>query len=270
MLGTKPRSQRMSEIERVAQVLREAEAATTAVGPVSDSLAGGLTLESAHLVCEANVARREAAGETIAGFKIGFANVALREMTGLPDSTYGYLMHGMVLETGAVIGADELIAPRIETEICLRLGRDLAGPGTTAADVLDSTDGVRASFEICDARIRDWKCPYPDIFADNSFSGRIVLGGAGWLPLDAMDLLNETVVLAKDGVPLAEGRGELAMGNPAHAVAWLANMLVERGRGLKAGMIIMTGSLTAITPMQRGSVYRGTFSTLGVVETTLA
>jgi len=260
----------MSDIERVAQVLREAEAARAAVGPVSDLVAGGLSLDLAHTVCEANIARREAAGETVAGFKVGFTNIAVREKMGLPDSTYGYLVGGMVLETGGDIDVSELIAPKIETEICMRLGHDLAGPGTTAADVLAATDAVRASFEICDARIRDWKCPYPDFFADNGFSARIVLGGTGWIPVADVDLLTETVVLAKNGEPFAEGKGEMALGNPANAVAWLANKLAERGRGLKAGMVVMTGTLTPITPIERGSTYSGTFSTLGTVEKTFA
>jgi 2-keto-4-pentenoate hydratase len=256
----------VSDIERIAQVLRDAEAARTAVGPVSDLIAGGLGLDLAHAVCEANVARREAAGERIAGYKVGFTNIAVRQKMGLPDSTYGYLFGGMILESGCTVAMDDLIAPKIESEICVRLGRDLAGPGVAAADVLEAADAVRASFEICDARIIDWKCPYPDFFADNGFSARIVLGGVGWVPIADVDLLNERVVLARDGEPFAEGRGEMALGSPVNAVAWLADKLAERGRSLRSGDVVMTGTLTPITPIERGSVYRAEFSTLGVVE----
>ncbi len=258
----------MSEMERIGQVLREAEASRTAVGPVSDLIEGGLTLDQAHAICEANIARREAAGERIVGYKVGFTNIAVREKMGLPDSTYGYLMGSMVLESGGVLDTTALVAPRIESEICVRLARDLAGPGVTAADVLAASDAVRASFEICDARIRDWKCPYPDFFADNGFSARIVLGGTGWVPTGQVDLLNESVVISRDGAPFAEGRGEMALGSPANAVAWVANKLSERGRMLAAGMLVMTGTLTPITPIQAGSTYLGAFSTLGTVEMT--
>lgn len=257
-----------SDVERVAQVLREAEAARTAVGPVSDLVEGGLSLDLAHTICESNIARREAAGERVAGFKVGFTNIAVREKMGLPDSTYGTLMGGMVLESGGTLDLSELIAPKIESEICVRLGADLRGPGVTAADVLAAADAVRASFEICDARIIDWKCPYPDFFADNGFSARIVLGGRGWVPVGDVDLLGETVVLSKDGVAFAEGRGEMALGSPANAVAWVANKLAERGRGLSAGMLVMTGTLTPITPIERGATYVAAFSTLGSVEKT--
>ena len=86
----------MSDIDRIAAVLRDAEASRTAVGPVSDLVEGGLSLDMAHDVCESNIARREAAGERIVGYKVGFTNIAVRDKMGLPDSTYGYLMepHG--------------------------------------------------------------------------------------------------------------------------------------------------------------------------------
>jgi 2-keto-4-pentenoate hydratase len=256
----------MGELERIAEVLRDSEESRIAVGPVSDLIQHGLTIDLAHQICESNIALREAGGETVVGFKIGFTNMAVREKMGLPDSTYGYLTGGMVLESGGSVAMSELIAPKIETEICMRLGRDLVGPGVDVAAVLSATDAVRASFEICDARIRDWKCPYPDFFADNGFSARIVLGGKGWTPVADVDLLGETVVLAKDGEPFAQGKGEMALGNPANAVAWLANKLAARHRFLAAGMLVMTGTLTPITPIERGSTYTGTFSTLGIVE----
>jgi 2-keto-4-pentenoate hydratase len=255
----------MSNIERVGDVLAQAERDRAAVGPVSDLVAGGLSLDLAHAICERNIARRVDAGERIAGFKVGFTNIAVRENMGLPDSTYGYLLDGMVLPAGDELRMDEFVAPKIETEICFRLAKDLIGPDLTIDQVLDATDAVSASFEICDARIRDWKCPYPDFFADNGFSARIVLSGH-WVPVREVDLLGESVVLLKDGEPIAEGRGEMALGHPANAVAWLARKLSERGRSLRAGTFVMTGTLTPIIPIVQGSDYVGSFSTLGSVE----
>jgi 2-oxo-3-hexenedioate decarboxylase/2-keto-4-pentenoate hydratase len=260
----------MNDIERVAQVLRDAEAARIAVGPVSDLVEGGLTLDMAHAICESNVARRVVTGERVAGYKVGFTNLAVREKMGLPDSTYGYLLESMILASGGSLDLAEVIAPKIESEICVRLGRDLAGPGVTAEDVLAAADAVRAAFEICDARIIDWKCPYPDFLADNGFSSRIVLGQSEWRPIREVDILGESVVLSKDGEAFADGRGEMAMGSPAKAVAWLANKLADRGKGLEAGQLVMTGTLTPITPIERGATYVATFSTLGQVEQSFA
>ncbi len=252
--------------ERERAILVAAERDRTAVGPISDVVPGGLTLDAAHTICEANIAARLAAGEVMRGYKVGFTNIPVREKMGLPDSTYGYLLGSMALESGGDLAMGEFIAPKIECEITFRLGAPLAGKGLTIPQVLAATEAVRASFEICDARIRDWKCPYPDFFADNGFSARIILGGRGWVRPGELDLLAEEVVLTQDGVELARGKGQAAMGHPANAVAWLAGKLADRGRGLAAGDMVMTGTLTPITPIVRGALYRAAFSTLGAVE----
>jgi len=253
--------------EKERQILLRAEQERAPVGPLSDLVPGGLSLNDAHSICEANIQRRLDAGELLAGFKVGFTNIAVRQKMGLPDSTYGYLLDTMILENDSRVQMGEMIAPKIECEICFQLDKDLAGKGLTIADVLAATRGVCASFEICDARIKDWKCPYPDFFADNGFSARVVLSGE-WHPLSQVDLLGERVVLTQDGSKIAEGKGEMALGHPANAVAWVAGKLAERGKGLKAGQIVMTGTLTPITPIAKGSTYVATFSTLGQVRAT--
>lgn len=257
----------MTTIEQIMNVLADAERTRTAVGPVSDLVSGGLTLDMAHEICERNLQRRLDAGAALAGVKVGFTNLAVRDKMGLPDSTYGYLLDEMVLQSGGALRMADFVAPKIETEICFRLGKPLADPNVTVDEVLEATDAVCASFEVCDARIRDWKCPYPDFFADNGFSARIVVSGA-WKPVGDIDLLNETVVLQRDGENIAEGRGEMALGHPANAVAWVVRKLGQRGRSLPAGSVVMTGTLTPILPIVAGSRYVARFDTLGDVEET--
>mgnify|MGYP000928288338 FL=1 len=256
-------------LEKARTILKRAEAERQAIGPVSDLFEGGLTLDQAHDICEASIAERIAAGDPLRGFKVGFTNIPVRDKMGLPDSTYGYLLESMVLPSGGTLAMSELIAPRIECEICFRLAKPLSGKGLSIEQVLDATDAVAAAFEICDARIRDWKCPYPDFFADNGFSARIVLEGS-WHDVRDVDLLGESVVLSQDGVQIAEGRGEMAMGHPANAVSWLAGKLADRGKGLEAGQLVMTGTLTPILTIEADSTYEAAFSTLGTVTKAFA
>jgi len=256
-------------LEKARTILKRAEAERQAIGPVSDLFEGGLTLDQAHDICEASIAERIAAGDPLRGFKVGFTNIPVRDKMGLPDSTYGYLLESMVLPSGGTLAMSELIAPRIECEICFRLAKPLSGKGLSIEQVLDATNAVAAALEICDARIRDWKCPYPDFFADNGFSARIVLEGS-WHDVRDVDLLGESVVLTQDGVPIAEGRGEMAMGHPANAVSWLAGKLADRGKGLEAGQLVMTGTLTPILTIEADSTYEAAFSTLGTVTKAFA
>jgi 2-keto-4-pentenoate hydratase len=257
----------MMAFEKEIEVLVEAEKNRKPVGPVSDMVSGGLSLDDAYRINERIIENRAKAGDKVVGFKIGFTNLAVREKMGLPDSTYGYLMDSMVLENGVKVNMGELIAPKLECEICLKLKKRLEGKGLTAEEVIKATESVSASFEICDARIKDWKCPYPDFFADNGFSARVVLQGR-WHAAEGFDFLNEKVVLTQAGRELAQGEGVLAMGHPAKAVAWLAGKLADRNKALEPGQIIMTGTLTPILPVEKGATYTAKFSTLGEVTVT--
>ena len=252
--------------EKLREILVKAERGRVPVGPLSDHVEGGLTLDQAHTICEENIQVRLDAGEEMNGYKVGFTNIPVRDKMGLPDSTYGYLLDTMVLESGGEFQMNELIAPKIECEICFKLKAPLSGKGLTTGDVLAATEAVRASFEICDARIKDWKCPYADFFADNGFSARIILGGKGWVSPDEVDLLNVEVVLTRNGEELARGFGKDAMGHPANAVSWLAGKLADRGKSLNAGDLVMTGTLTPILAIEAPAVYKAEFSSLGVVE----
>jgi len=51
-------------------------------------------------------------------------------------------------------------------------------------------------------------------------------------------------------------------------LAWTANLLGERGRGLRAGQIVMTGSVIATLPAVAGKTFR--FAVEGLGETVLA
>jgi 2-keto-4-pentenoate hydratase len=99
------------DLERAREILARAEADRKPIGPISDLGSGGLSLEDAHAICEKTIQKRLDSGEKLAGFKVGFTNVAIREKLGFPDSTYGYLMESMVLQGGVAVSMSDLIAP---------------------------------------------------------------------------------------------------------------------------------------------------------------
>ena len=47
----------------------------------------------------------------------------------------------------------------------------------------------------------------------------------------------------KDRAAIGEGHGRDILGHPFNSVAWLATQLASRGVGLKAGQVVMTGSV---------------------------
>ena len=54
--------------------------------------------------------------------------------------------------------------------------------------------------------------------------------------------------------PVGTGRGGDIMGHPMEALAWLANSLAQRGRGVLAGEFVSLGSLVQTVWVNKGDV----------------
>ena len=53
---------------------------------------------------------------------------------------------------------------------------------------------------------------------------------------------------------IGEGLGSDVMGHPLEPLVWLANMLGERGKGLAAGTVVITGSIVPPKFLNPGDV----------------
>ncbi len=242
------------QINQLGDELYQALGARRTVEPLS-SRHPGLDLDAAYRIQQRLNQRRIAAGETIVGKKIGVTSRVVQQMLDVHQPDFGYLLSGMLYNEGQSIPADSLIQPRAEGEIAFILKRDLQGPGITNADVLRATECVMPCFEIVDSRIRDWKIRIEDTVADNASCGAFVLGDRAVDPRQ-VDLGLCGMVLEKNGEIVGTGAGAAALGHPVNAMTWLANTLGRLGIALKAGEVILSGSLAALVPVQAGDSLR--------------
>jgi len=238
-------------LDRYSEELFKALRQRTAVDPLSER-DPTLTQDEAYRVSLGILQRREAAGERIVGKKIGLTSRAVQEMLKVSEPDYGFLTDRMQCMEGAPVPISrELMQPKAEGEIAFVLKRDLQGPGVTTADVLAATAGVKACFEIVDSRIRDWKIKIQDTIADNASCGLFVASDT-LVDVHSVDLVTCGMAMWKNGELVATGAGAAALGSPVNAVTWLANALGRHGVGLKAGEIILSGSLVPLIPIAPG------------------
>ncbi len=223
-----------------------------------------IEIDDAYRISRAFLGLREAAGERVIGKKIGVTSPAVQEMLGIDQPDFGFLTDAMWCRDG-LVDARSLIAPRAEAEIAFRLQSDLKGPGVTPADVLAATECVMPCFEIVDSRIEDWRIGICDTIADNASCGVFVLGD-NELPVDGLELKDVQVTLTRNGEYLSAGSGALVQGAPENAVAWLANTLGEYAIPLKAGELILSGSLVPLADATAGDVFRLSMTGLGEAE----
>jgi 2-oxopent-4-enoate/cis-2-oxohex-4-enoate hydratase len=99
----------------------------------------------------------------------------------------------------------------------------------------------------------------------NTFNGGHVFGQPLTSP-PGIDLRLEGVVLRVNGEVRASATAVEVLGDPLNAVVFIANKLAELGLSLKAGMVLMTGSIVPSVVVSPGDEVQVDFTRLGQVR----
>lgn len=228
--------------------------------------------DRAYAIQEALEELLTARGARPIGYKIGATNAVARATLGTDGPFYGRLYDAVTDDGPASLPALPGFFRVYEPEIALLIGRDLE-PSDTPFDaeaIMAATEAVLPGIEIVGTRLEPWtEAGVPMIVADNGAHGCWIRGAAvrDWSGIDLMAL---PVSLAVDGEVHATGAGRNVDGGPFGVAAWLANALAKRGRSLRAGDYVTTGTAAAPVPVAAGETVRADFGPLGVVELTIA
>ncbi len=253
-----------SEISAAADVLWEAGISNKPFPPLCD-ISPKLTLAQGYEVARLNFARCLSRTKAVpVGMKIGLTSAAMQKKFEADAPIFGRLSSMMRIESGGVLEPGTLIAGRVEGETAFLLNGELRGPGVTRDDVLAATDAVAAAIEIVDTRVTDCKLRLQDLVAGNSASAYFVLGPRR--SLKGLDLRAVKMTMKKNGRVEATGVGTDCLGDPALAVAWLANTLGDAGEALSPGDIVLSGSLGPMVPFQEGDHCEMEMEGLGAIS----
>jgi 2-keto-4-pentenoate hydratase len=221
-----------------------------------------LNIEQAYDIQLALIDRRVAAGEKHIGWKVGLTSVAIQQQFQCHEPVFGCILN--TVPSGHVFAPTDMIQPGFENELCMRIGRDL--PTTISLDeARAAVASVHPSLEIIETR-GPFTAQLALALADNAQQKTCVLGAP--VPLPA-DLETIEAVVTINGTEAGRGFGSAVLGNPLHSIVWLARKLGERGRHIRAGDIVMTGSFTRQFPLAPGDRVHVAFSGIGDVETAL-
>jgi 2-keto-4-pentenoate hydratase len=254
--------------EQAADALWRAWQDNEAIDPLTDTWPG-IDVADAYQIQLTNVHRRLDSGATVRGHKVGLSSVAMQQLLGVHEPDYGHLLDAMFYFEGEGVPTERFLQPRAEIEVAFVLGSPLVGPGVTVADVIRATDFVLPAIEIVDSRVVDWRIRIQDTIADNASCGAVVLGGRP-TSLRHVDPALIGAVLVRNGEVVETGCSGAVLGQPATAVAWLANKVAQFGIELAAGDVIMPGACCRMIPVAAGDVVRAEFDGLGPVTTRFA
>lgn len=250
--------------EALLDWLEEQVALERPSGDILDK-APGLSVDDAYRLQFALMRRLTAKGEKLIGYKAAYTSKAMQQERGMPGPIIGSLLQSGLFPESAPIRANPKVKTMVEPEIAVLLGRDLAGPGISPHQALHAVEGVFPAMEIAGQHVDAPKRSMEMGIAIHKTSGGIVVGGPMSSPR-GMDLRLEGMVISINGEVKGSATGVEVLGNPLDLVAIIANTIGRYGETLKAGMVLMTGSIVSALPVKAGDEVSIAFTRLGRVR----
>ncbi|GAB2450429.1 2-keto-4-pentenoate hydratase [Nocardia tengchongensis] len=233
---------------------RLAQAATTRrpCAPLRDLIDPG-DVHVAYRIQQRFNAIRVGAGAEVIGRKIGATSAAVQRQLGVDQPDFGVLFSDMAFGHRGEIAMARLLQPRAEAEIAFLLAEDLTDGPLDDAQCRLAVGAAVAALEIVDSRIIDWDISFADTVADNASSGVFVLGEER-VTLEQLEPAAVTMSMEIDGEVVSTGTGAACLGDPLHALSWLARQARAFGDPLRAGQVILSGALGPMRPVHAGAV----------------
>ncbi len=222
---------------------------------------------------QADILAEKLKTEERVGWKIGFSRMP--EDPATLDPIYGHIMASNVFEPGTPVEAASFVADSavVEGEFAFWIGEDLPGPDLTREQVGNAVSAVGGVIEL----LSSWTSGSEEnpSTRDHDVTGNVfhvgIILGETRVPLAEMDFTNETATVEIDGEERASALATMNMGvDPLEALTWLANELTTYSdEYLRAGDVVITGTVFPPPRMGAGSKAVMSYTTLGTIEVEL-
>jgi 2-keto-4-pentenoate hydratase len=189
-----------------------------------------MTLEEAYAVQIQTARLRCAAGDEVAGYKVGCIGAGVVEQFGMSGPIHARLFRSEIRQSGEVLQHESFANPAIEGEMALRIGDD---------------GQIAAAFPIIELHHFVFRAPrktLAELIANNGINAGIVIPNA----LETTPLENwtdaRTLAVVINGKTVDSGPLWAMAGGPAESAHWLQGDLKRFGETLKAGDIMLAGT----------------------------
>lgn len=214
--------------------------------PMPEGASGQIDDQAVWSMLMATIARRQAGGAKLVGWKIGGTNRALREERGEQEPAPGGLFESVTVANGGTLEMGHGGAWFLEPELVVVMGKRLQG----AADretVRAAVAATACGFELVHRRA-GWEERTALRSVNGSTAGHVIGAHVAGCPqAAALDELMVTTTGA--GQTFGPVRGGDVNDNPLDSVAWLAEFLARHDEALLPGQVILTGTYSGLLPM---------------------
>lgn len=227
----------------------------------------GLNLTRAYRLQRILVARRQANGERLAGFKSGLMSTGSLAARHVSEPIVGALFVSGAVQSGGNISLCGYRRPALESKLGYVFRRSVTKPLSSIAELTGALASVRPVIELPDiAYDNEQNYQALDMVAANVTAARYVLGtdySIRSLQPKELDELN--ILVTRDAVISSQGTAGESLGSQLPSLLIVVNQLIGRGYHIKPGMMVLTGKIGAKVNVVPG-VYMGDFGELGRVK----
>jgi 2-keto-4-pentenoate hydratase len=209
--------------------------------------------------------------DRLAGWKVALTLPSQYEPMKLSGPVFAGIYQSGVRPSGTVFEKGWPIKAGIECEMVARMAKDVtAGTAAyTAETIKPFVANLYCGAEVVENRYGDVsKVSGPGRIADDVLQAACIVGTEikDWQKVDFAGLKGRSEF---DGKEIGAGPGTNVMGGAMISLAWLANTLIKHGTSLKAGDVILTGSVHPPVFLPGPGVAKTEFVGLGGTEITV-
>lgn len=232
------------------------------------------TIEDAYQVQDAFLGILGKDKGPLGGYKIAYTSFEMQRLRGISGPCAGGIFAGTIQNGPATFRSADYVGLAIECEVAARIGTDVpaANAPYTRDRIADYIEFLAVAFEMVDRRSaaagtgKD-AAAIAGICTNISNAGAVL--GPAVRDWQGIDLAASRGAMIINGEQVGEGMGADVMGHPLEPLAWLANMLAEQGKALKAGTTVITGSIIPPKALQAGDTATISIDGLGEAQVTV-
>jgi 2-keto-4-pentenoate hydratase len=208
--------------------------------------------------------RRLEDGESSLGWKLGMGVPAAMERLGTSAPLVGYLLRSGLVEDGSVVDIGSWSNAKLEPEIAVHMGADLDGSGSRD-EASAAIAGLGVAIELVD--LDPDEADPEAILAANIYQRHVLLGpvqsGVSPSAVSARILVGGAEEASADDATSATG-------DPVELVMHVASTLAAAGQTLRAGEVVICGSVVPALSVSPGDEVEVVLEPLGSLSVSFA
>jgi 2-keto-4-pentenoate hydratase len=224
-----------------------------------------LSLEESYQIQHQIIDARVKEGERIVGYKVGCTSKSIQKQFGLKYPIKGFITEPFIYDDKVKLDASNYENLSIEPEFVIKIGRDVTKEFLEHHEIDQAIESVAAGIELHNYKF----CFEPtsqELIILNGIHAGLVIGEQRRFTKRS-DLSLEGVGVFVNGELVASAIGaEIMMEGPLTSLRWLADELLQEGRFLKKGDIVIPGSPVQLIPLAPGDGVKVSITNWGMVE----